>query len=64
MSTFYIDRHYESGNASDKIKNRIENIVDDVVDYIDNDFKIYYDYKSIVEEEKDAAYAVTIMILR
>jgi hypothetical protein len=63
ITTFYIDRHYESGNSKEKVQKKIESIVDEIVKYV-NPFSVYYDYKNIIDENIDAAFAVSIMIKR
>jgi hypothetical protein len=66
ITTFYIDNHYDSGNASKKIENRIkeeflEKIKEEANYY---NFKTKCKYLEIIDEDTDAAYAVAVMIYR
>jgi hypothetical protein len=66
ITTFYIDRHYDSGDASNKIENRIKNeFLEAIEEEADGkNFKILWEYLNIIDEETDAAFAVAIMIYK
>ena len=66
ITTFYIDKHFESGNADEKILKRIEEeFIEKIGEEVETkELKIKRKIKKIIAQENDAAYAVTIMIFR
>jgi hypothetical protein len=65
ICTFYIDNHYEKGDAKKKLFKKIENIIKEIKEYIEKSSLILdWNYKLIYEEkeDKDIAYSVCVMI--
>jgi len=60
---FYIDRHYEKLDPKKTIIEKIEKIVEEVRAYTYPN-KLDRNYTPIVEDEKDAAFAVSIILKR
>ena len=66
ISTFYIDRYYESGNAKEKLETRIQN---EFIEPIEGEckekgFVVKYNTQNIIMEDNQGAYAVAIMICK
>ena len=66
ITTFYIDRHYETGKANKKIKERIkkEFFIPITQEAEEKNYKVLCKYSQIVNENVDAAFAVAIMIYK
>ena len=66
ITTFYIDRHFESPNATEKLEKRIqEEFIENIEEEADTKgYRVLSDYLCIQDMENDATYAVAIMIYK
>jgi len=63
ITTFYIDRYYETKDPEKEVENRINKIIQEIENYI-GECNLYYDYKLIMKDKHNAAFSVAVMIKR
>lgn len=65
VTAFYIDGNYKHKNPTDTIEKRIkEEFISNIEQEIENNLQCRWVYKEIISDEKNAAYAVAIMIYK